>query len=584
MLDKNNRGTRALAITVIIAMIAFVILYVRNTVAVEEIPNQDSDTLIDWTLETSDMNNIPLEEDKSIYSDEPDGSLYDVYISVFPTKSDEGDMYDFNDFDLHESRDHTYNPVLNCNIQIVDEDETLDPLTAIDNKNATIRVRGNSARGDTYKSYKVKMSDEAATFFGQTTLNINKHSEDITKMATVLETRLLTQMDDITSFQTNYLRVWIRDTSEGDDAGFKYYGIYTHIEQPNKSYLEKRGLSSNANMYKARDFSFQQSEVLKNVDDPEYSLEDFETVLTIREGNNHTKLLEMIDAVNDYEQDFQKVFDKYFNEENYLTWLAFNIIFGNTDIINHNFIIYNPDNSNTWYFMAWDFDGSLRFGDYESSLMKLPTSLRGIQKLNQSVIHRRFFRLNGSVDKLTAKIDELIDTVITRENVEELVSVFKPSLEKTVIYEPDLGLLDMTPDELNIYLDNLYDGIEENVQIHKESLQYPMPMYVMDPEERSDGSIYFTWDASYSYQGRTIQYNVKIYSDYNMEEMVYEENNISDTFLEYKEGLMDGIYYLYVTAVDSEGNEQLSMERYETMLTETKALNVNGLLEFEVGK
>ena len=39
---------------------------------------------------------------------------------------------------------------------------------------------------------------------------------------------------------------------------------------------------------------------------------------------------------------------------------------------------------------------------------------------------------------------------------------------------------------------------------------------------------------------------------------------------------------LATTKVDSAGNEQLSMERYETMLTAIKAFYVNGLLEFEI--
>ena len=37
-----------------------------------------------------------------------------------------------------------------------------------------------------------------------------------------------------------------------------------------------------------------------------------------------------------------------------------------------------------------------------------------------------------------------------------------------------------------------------------------------------------------------------------------------------------------MTAVDSEGHEQLSMERFETMLTDIKGYNVNGLLEFVI--
>lgn len=45
---------------------------------------------------------------------------------------------------------------------------------------------------------------------------------------------------------------------------------------------------------------------------------------------------------------------------------------------------------------------------------------------------------------------------------------------------------------------------------------------------------------------------------------------------------MGSLSYLKVTAVDSEGHEQLSMERYETMLTDVKGLNINGLLEVEI--
>ena len=151
------------------------------------------------------------------------------------------------------------------------------------------------------------------------------------------------------------MRLWIRDTSlPKEQQEFKYYGLYTEIEQPNKTYLEARGLSSSGNMYKARDFSFRLDDVLKDVDNPGYDEEAFETVLSIREADNHKKLLEMLEAVNDETNDFEEVFHKYFNEDNYLTWLAFNLLMGNDDIINHNFIIYNPSNSQTWYFIPWD--------------------------------------------------------------------------------------------------------------------------------------------------------------------------------------------------------------------------------------
>ena len=75
---------------------------------------------------------------------------------------------------------------------------------------------------------------------------------------------------------------------------FKYYGLYTEIEQPNKAYLEARGLSSSGSMYKARNFSFHLDDALKDVDDSEYSEEEFETVLTIREATDHNLTVYMM--------------------------------------------------------------------------------------------------------------------------------------------------------------------------------------------------------------------------------------------------------------------------------------------------
>ncbi len=579
--DESNNGI--LGIIILVAVILFGILYFKDITPKEEAIKTEKTSLEEWNIESSSMNGIPIREDKSIYSNDPNTNIHDVYISVFPTKTLDGEIIDFSAFGMHASRDHTYNPELNCNVQILKEGKTLDPLTSLDSKNATIRVRGNSSRGDIYKSYKVKLDDEAESFFGQRNLNINKHSEDITKIATKLQTDLLASVDNIISYRTYFMRVWIRDISvPKDKQEFKYYGLYTEIEQPNKTYLEARGLSSNASMYKARDFSFEKSDVLKDVADPNYNKEAFETVLTIREANSHKKLLEMLEAVNDESRDFGEVFKKYFNEDNYLTWLAFNLLMGNNDIINHNFIIYNPDNSNTWYFVPWDFDGTLRFGDHESSLMKLPPSLKGVQKLNQSILHRRYFKLEGSIEKIKDKMDELLKYQITREKVTELVNSYKPVLEKTITQYPDIGLLDeMNPNEYSQYLDKLYDGILSNYEAFNEAIKYPSPMYVAQPQQNGD-SVVLSWESAYSYEGLPVTYNVQIFTDYNMESKVLEEKNIAETKYTLNKKLVPGTYYLRVTAVDSKGREQLSMERFETMITEVKGYNVNGLLEIKI--
>lgn len=567
-----------LALVTAVAAVLFVVLYMNSRIPIEEAGSPSGiSSLEGWDIATSTANGVGLHEDKGIY--EQDSDIYDVYISVFPTKNDAGEMIDLSAFALHSARDHSYNPVLNCNIQILPEGCKPDPLLDLDHKNATIRVRGNSSRGASYKSYKVKLEEEAGTFLGQKSLNINKHAGDISKISTKLQTDLLAQMDDIASYRTYYMRLWIRDASlPEEEQEFVYYGLYTELEQPNKTYLETRGLSSNAVMYKASDFSFAPDAALKNVDDPAYSEEEFETVLSIREGKDHKKLLEMLADVNDTTRDFGEIFETYFDEDNYLTWLAFNLLMGNEDIINHNYILYSPENALSWYFIPWDFDGALRFGEYRSTYSQ-PDSLRGIQTLNTGILHRRYFRLEGSIEKLDSKMQELLDTVITRERVNGLIDSYKPVLEKTMPLYPDIDLLDMSPAELIPYVDGMYDGILDNYEAFRRALEYPAPMFVSMPEKRSDGSIRFAWDASYSYQGRPITYNVRVYEDPYMQNLVFEQTGIEQTEYISEHALSEGTYYLKVTVVDSEGNEQLSLEHVDG-----DGLFVFGLLEFEIGR
>ena len=64
------------------------------------------------------------------------------------------------------------------------------------------------------------------------------------------------------------------------------------------------------------------------MDDPLYNKEAFETVLSIREGKEHSKLIKMLKDINDENKEFNQLFHSYFHEENDLTWLSINILWG----------------------------------------------------------------------------------------------------------------------------------------------------------------------------------------------------------------------------------------------------------------
>ena len=91
-------------------------------------------------LEKQPGTEIIVEENKEIYKQ--DNLIYDAYISVFPTKDKEGAVADFSSFSLITDENRDYNPVLDCNVQILKEGEKPDAKTDLNSKNATIRVRG----------------------------------------------------------------------------------------------------------------------------------------------------------------------------------------------------------------------------------------------------------------------------------------------------------------------------------------------------------------------------------------------------------------------------------------------------------
>lgn len=524
-------------------------------------------------------NETGLQEDKSIYT--RDNKIYDVYISVFPTENEEGEVIDLSAFSLHTSGNKDYNPVLDCNIQILNEGETPEGGEDIDSKNATIRVRGSSSRGAEFKSYKVKLEKNAEPFFGQTNLNINKHFFERTKIATKLQTDLLADIYHMFSYRTYFMRVWIRDTSLPENMQkFQYQGLYTEIEQPNKTYLQARGLGENAVMYKAHNFAFGFSDVLRDVEDPAYDKDAFETVLGIQAGNSHKRLLEMLAAVNDMSLDFEDVFETYFDEENYLTWMAFNLLMGNEDAVNQNYLFFNNGISGKWYFIPWDFDGALYFDQYVDT-QEHRLSLKGLQGLNASVLHRRYLQMEGSVEKLQNKMKELLVQSVTKEKVVELTASYKTVLDKTLSIPPDDGLTDMPLKELDTYLDHLYEGMVNCYELYGENIVYPTPMWVARPKKQEDGSLKFVWDPSFSYQGLPITYKIEVLDD-TRNEVIVEQENITDASWVLQGGLDPGKYFLRVSATDSEGHEQASLE-YVTVQSEGgRTVDIHGLLEFVI--
>jgi spore coat protein H len=562
-------------LAVILAVGVFTDLYISTRNQVDDEP-EDTTELDDWTLENSPLNGLPLVENKTIYKvDQPD-DLDTLYITVFPTETDDG-VIDFSIFDLHESLNQDFNPILYANITLGDSNGKLSVLTDTTLVNGTIRVRGNSTRGAAFKSYKLRFTSENGSYKGFTILNLNKHVYDPSKIANKFSFDMISQLDHMASLRTNFVKVYIRDASlPTSQQKYVYYGLYTNIEQPNRDFLRSHGLDVDASLYKATSFEFREYPALKSTDDPDYDRAAFEKILEIREGNDHEKLLAMLKDVNDMNLDFTTTFSKYFNEENYLTWLSMNILLGNEDVLSQNFFLYNPTNSLTWYFLPWDYDGTFKFGIADSE-HKAPTPLQGIQRLTAIVLHRRYFSNPQNLEKLTARMDELLATTFSKTNVIKTVDQYWPVMQETLGKVPDVGLLRMEPNQLRAYIHGFYDEIRSNYDDYQTTLKYPTPVFTATPVKNTDGTVTFAWESSVDFNGDLITYSVRLAKDPSMTQIIFSQKNLVDTTWTYT-GTLNGTYYLEVRITDSQGNTQYSLDTYESPLTGTHYFGVRQVI------
>lgn len=56
--------------------------------------------------------------------------------------------------------------------------------------------------------------------------------------------------------RTQFVHLYVKDNTEESDGKFEDYGIYTQVEQLNKTALKSHGLDSNGQLYKINSFEF----------------------------------------------------------------------------------------------------------------------------------------------------------------------------------------------------------------------------------------------------------------------------------------------------------------------------------------
>lgn len=499
-------------------------------------------------------------EDPRLYEFEKKDSVVTFYITI--GKENEASFYELNNwYSIHNSE--TTSPKLDIMIQEGTAKGIKEGLFGFDETemNASIQLRGKSTRVAAQKSFKIKLYDSAGLWRGQKTLNLNKHPYDATRVRNKLSFDYFTKIPGLTSMRTQFVHLYVKDLTKKDSTGkFEDYGLYTQIEQANERFLAAHGLDSNGNFYKATNFEFfRYSDQLKLETDSSFNKDEFEMILESKGSNDHRKLLTMLDDVNNQKLNINEVIERHFDKENYLTWIATNILMGNSDVTTQNFYLYCPSNSEKWYFLPWDYDGAWRSSPTAEKHSELADWQDGLSNYWGSVLHKRFFKDPKNVEALTKKIEELT-AIINPETTKKLLDQYYQTVSQFVKKSPDKDYLDV---EIADFDDVYYGIVNEslfNKEVYYKNLEKPMPFFLDDYKNEKNQHV-FTWDPSYDIQGDDLFYTLQISTDPAFSHIVHEKKDMIETQYAYQ--LSKGTYYWRVVAKDAKNNVQTAFDLYE---------------------
>ena len=440
--------------------------------------------------------------------------------------------------------------------------------------NATVQIRGAKSSKAQQKSYKISLKSNAGSWRDQMTIALNKHIADGLRFRNKLGFDLASDIPNIIALRTQFVHLYVKDeTKDAPDTVFHDYGLFTQVEQPNKSFLQRQSLDRNGNLYKAVDFTFARyRDALHLETDAAFERAKFETVLESKGDNNHTKLFSLLDELADETIPIQNIFKNNFNADNYFTWLAFQILTDNVDSNKSNFYLYSSSNDHIWRFIPWDMDAIL--SEHETVRTKNSTLAQnrslgfeyGLSNYWNSILHRRILSEAVYRKMLDEKIEEVYRH-LSHDTVDKWVSFYRDSIKPLVYAEPDAQFASLTAEMYDEVAGKLAEEVDRAYELYRLSLQKPSPFRLKTPNREASG-IKLSWEPAISFTGKEITYSVEVAKDYLFEDNIIVQSGISNTEL-LIDAPSEGQYFTRISAVDADGNFRYSMDRYDDVYDTT---------------
>lgn len=433
--------------------------------------------------------------------------------------------------------------------------------------NAEMRQRGNASREAPQKSFRIKLDKGLPLWRGERKIQLIKSAFDPSRIRNKLSFDLMADIPHLPSMRTQFVHLNMIDQGVSQD-----YGLYTQIEYFGKEYLERRGWDKDSRIYKVENSGlYNDSALALDANGKPLDLAAFEELFEIKRGDSHFDLANMIRDLNDPSVDFNtQVMGKYFNQDNYLTWFAVNLLLNNQDTHFHNYYLYNPKDKDDFYLIPWDYDSALGMVPDEPEITeaRLPRWWLSHANYWEITLHQRFLSQPGNLQLLADAVTEIKNKYLTPEKIaakrDAYYDIAFPVIRNTQDWDY-LYIGDTNPEQVAAY-DQIFAKLSRQVDIQYDRfmtrLYDPMTFKMNAPEISDnfsqDSNILFSWRESRSLIGQTIRYDLDIATDREF---------VEGTVVEHISGISGlshllhwthpkGDYYFRVIARDADAPQQ----------------------------
>lgn len=510
------------------------------------------------------------QDNKSLYEEDDENEVITMYLTVGRGNEEDGTDHTWTEVNSHPLTYYEEQGIqpYKCEavLQVGDETGPVEGEFGSRDRaaNATVQLRGEGASSWQQKSYRIKIKDGSGDWRDQKTISLNKHVSDPVRFKNRLAYSLMEEIPQMFSARTTFVHLYVKDKTEGENGLFRDYGLYTQVEQVNKTYLKNRGLDNGGALYQAAGhFDWQRHEdSILTATDENYDREKFEEYLEIDGSEEHDKIVELLGAVNDMDVPVSDIVSQYFDSENLYYWMAFHILMGNKDVLDGNYYLYSARGSDRWYFISWDNDSILEEGyeimddaGYERSWNK------GVFTFADTVLFKRILQDEICRQTLDAAVEDLKSSVLTEETLRQKIDAYRAVTEQYLYSLPDQTYTRVSEENYDILADSMAGEVTENYEAYKESMESAWPFHIFDPVNEN-GKTVLSWEESYVQDGSDVTYTIELAKDYSFEDCIVNTQT-GDIRYEMEE-LPEGQYFVRIRAAGSSGLIQDAYEYYRT--------------------